>query len=408
MKIEKFVCAFLVFAALIGCRKPYNPPAITSPGSYLVVEGTINTAGVTNVKLSKTVNLAAANTVNPVTGAIISIQSSHGASYPLTESTPGAYQSASLSLDNSQQYRLSIATPDGQHYTSDFESFAVSPPIDSVGFNVVGSNVQLYVNTHDPTNTTKYYRWDYNETWQFHAEYYSSYITNGQAIVPRTPSQDIYYCFASDTGSNIVLASTAHLSSAVVYQNALTSIPSTSEKIETEYSIQVNQYALTGDAYNFWSILKEDTEDLGSIFDPEPSNVTGNVHNTSNPSAPVIGYVNVCAVQTKRIFINYLQLPISWSPTYPYSCMIDSEYFAAPKGGFPEVQEFLIPLGSVAIPTEQMFIDGTIEGYLAADIECVDCTIRGTTAAPSFWPVQEAAFRSSAGKRVRNKLSKYR
>ncbi len=381
---------FISAAIFAGCRKPYDPPAINSPGSYLVVEGTINTNGVTDVKLSETVNLSASVAPNPVTGAVIAIQSSQGGSYPVTEGNAGNYQSASLTLDNSQQYRLSITTNDGQQYLSHFESVSVSPPIDSLGFNTTSNGLQVYVNTHDPTNSTKYYRWDYNETWEFHAEYQSEYITNGSAIVPRTADQNIYYCFANDTGSNIALASTAHLSQAVVNQQVLTTIPSTSEKIESEYSIQVNQYALSGDAYNYWSNLKEDTEDLGSIFDPLPSNFSGNIYNTANKAIPVIGYVSVCAVQTRRIFIANTQLPKGWIPTYPYQCQVDSDYYSTPVTQINEVALNLIPLGSPSIPTIPWFVSSSPNpvGFLATDIDCVDCTLRGTKTVPSYWPPQ--------------------
>src|SRR5258708_2508124 len=70
---------------MISCRKPYNPPAITAPGSYLVVEGVINAgADSTNIKLSKTVNLSGTVTANPILGAALTVESNHNNIYPLT------------------------------------------------------------------------------------------------------------------------------------------------------------------------------------------------------------------------------------------------------------------------------------------------------------------------------------
>jgi hypothetical protein len=383
--MKNYIYVFVLFVLLMSCRKPYNPPPIASAGNYLVVEGTINTAGITLVKLSQTVSLSSTVKNKPLTGAVLAIQSNQNASYPLTEVQPGAYQSASLSLGNSQQYRLSVKTPGGQQYYSAFETAAVSPPIDSIGFIITGSGLQLYVNTHDPTNSTKYFRWDYNETWQFHSLYFSSYITNGTAIVPRTIQQEVYSCYTSDTASNIVLASTAHLSNSVVNQNPLTSIASTSEKIEDEYSIQVNQYALSADAYAFWNNLKQNSENLGSIFDPLPSEIPGNIHNANNAIEPVIGYVSVCAVQTKRIFIHNQQLP-SWVATYPYVCTLDTNLFSPPYPGQNQVALNLIPLGSPSIPVLQLTTPtGAVVGYLSSDADCADCTVRGTTTVPTFW-----------------------
>ena len=391
MRRRDYIVILLI--ALIGCRKPYTPPAITAPGSYLVVEGVINAgADSTIFTLSKTVNLSDSTTVSPVENAAVNIESDQNSSYPLTEITSGTYAAAGLNLDKTRSYRLSIKTSDGKTYLSDFEPVITTPPIDSVGFIQQGNGISLYVNAHDPANNVKYYRWDYQETWQFHALYQSDYVSNGKAIVYRTAAQNIYSCFASDLSSNILLGSTAKLSHAVIYQSPLTQIASTSEKIETKYSILVHQYALSGDAYNFWTNLKKNTEQLGSIFDPQPSAINGNIRCTSNPSEPVIGFVSVSTVQQKRIFISSAQLPSNWLPTYPYSCTEDTALYCRPVSTpcQNDVALFLIPIGSTEIPVSALtstppgFPPVTI-GYLAADLTCVDCTIRGTKIQPPFW-----------------------
>jgi hypothetical protein len=245
--------------------------------------------------------------------------------------------------------------------------------------------MQLYVNTHDPTNTTKYYRWDYNETWKFHALYFSDYMSTVSGPAPRSPQQDIYYCFANDTSSNIILGSSARLSQTIIYQNPLTTVPFNSEKIETEYSVQVNQYGLSGEAYDFWTNLKKNTEQLGSIFDAQPSSASGNIHIPANPAEPVIGYISVCSVKTKRIFVFEQQLPLSWEPLYPYNCTVDSDYFSAPKTGVDEVQVYLTGINTSEIPIEEFYVSGAPAGYTASDVECVDCRIRGTQTQPAFW-----------------------
>ncbi|GAB3861026.1 hypothetical protein GCM10028822_39870 [Hymenobacter terrigena] len=39
---------------LAGCTDPYLPEAVQNPPSYLVVDGYINSKGVTTIKLSRT------------------------------------------------------------------------------------------------------------------------------------------------------------------------------------------------------------------------------------------------------------------------------------------------------------------------------------------------------------------
>jgi hypothetical protein len=377
---------FTLAIVLAGCKKPYSPPALIARGSYLVVEGVINTTGLTAIKLSRTVNVANKNAINPVTGATLTIEDSQNNIFPLSETSAGNYRSANNTFDISHKYRLRIKTIDNQQYLSDFEGVEPTPPIDSIGFNfnTITTGINVYVNTHDPNNNTHYYRWEYEETWQFHAKYFSNYISDGTEIIDRPQSEDIYSCFTGDTSSNIVLGSSAKLKQDIIYQNTIITIPSTSEKIETKYSILLRQYALTGEAYNFWVNLKKNTEQLGSIFDPEPSNINGNIHNVSNPAEAVIGYISACTVQSKRIFITSAQLPQTWQTTYPYTCETDS-IFVVDKEGYHQVQAILVPLPNTEIPISAFPDPFHLKGYISAEVDCVDCTIRGTKVQPAFW-----------------------
>jgi len=72
----------LITTILAGCKKPYNPPAISVTNNYLVIEGVINSGpDSTVIKLSRTVNLSSAVTVNPVLHAILTVESDQNNSY---------------------------------------------------------------------------------------------------------------------------------------------------------------------------------------------------------------------------------------------------------------------------------------------------------------------------------------
>ena len=390
---EKYIALLVIIAYLaMGCTKPYNPKAITGAPSYLVVEGTINTGGdSTTILLSRTLPLNSASSTAPITGATIIIQDDQNNSYSLIDKGTGAYVSAILNLDNTRKYRLNILTTDGKDYVSDYVSSIVTPPIDSVGFNIIsnpqqGTGVQIYLNTHDPNNNTHYYHWDYDETWEFHSEYESLYVSNGDTILPRTPAQQVYQCWGSNISTDINLGSTAKLTQDVVYQTPITFIMQTAEKLGIRYSILVKQYALSSDAYNYFSILKQNTENLGSIFDAQPSQLTGNIHCTTNATLPVIGYISAGTVQQKRIYINNSQLPKTWLMPYPYSCRLDTSLFF--RDYTNEVAEFLLPIPSPYVPIIPITVsisNPRILGYKDVATDCGDCSIRGSTVEPSFW-----------------------
>ncbi len=390
MKGRDILLLFIISFIGLKCAKPYNPSVVAGNNNYLVVEGNINTGtDSTTIYLSRTTNIASGITSLPELNATVTIQDNQNGSYNLHSNGDGNYTSALLTLDPSRMYRLNVTTADGKTYLSDYVPAKVSPNIDSVGFKAQSTGVQIYVNTHDPINATHYYRWDYTETWQFHSMYASEYVTNGTEIVPRQPSQQIYQCWTNDLSNDIELASSAKLSQDVIYQSPLTFIPSTSEKIGIRYSILVKQYAMTTDGYNYYSLLKQNTEQLGSIFDAQPSTLTGNIHCTTSPTIPVIGYVTAGTVAQKRIYINYAQLP-NYRTVYPYNCEQDTAYFMDPR--FPAnppintVAVWLIPRNSASVPTIALTtMQGTVIGYLFSDHDCVDCSVRGTTTPPSFW-----------------------
>ena len=375
-----------------ACKKPYNPPAITGNSGFLVVEGVINSGpDSTTIKLSKTVNVSGANATNPVSNAAVAVVSDQGVTFPLTETANGNYVATGLNLDKTHQYRLSIKTSDNKQYQSDLAPVVVTPTIDSIGYNIINTDgqtgIQIYANTHDPSNTLKYYRWDYDEAWAFHAKYVSFYVSNGTTLVVRRPDQDVSYCYSSDVSSAIVLGSSAKLKQDVIYQSPIIFIASTSEKIESEYSILLRQYALTADAYNFWTNLKKNTEQLGSIFDAQPTQLTGNIHCTTNPAEPVIGYVSVCTVASKRVFISNANLP-AWVATYPYDCSYDPSWVADTihTYGYTYYNDLVDnPQVYLAFLPPPLPGNGIPPVLKEIPTYCADCTNRGTTKAPQFW-----------------------
>jgi hypothetical protein len=403
------IAFFILILVSCSCKKAYNPPLKNIPATgFLVVEGSVNSGSdSTSIKLSRTVSLLSKVVANPELNATVTVQNDQNVSYPLTETGNGFYACAGLNLDNSHKYRLYIKTANNEQYASDFATILNSPPIDSISYDFNGNNtgtgVNVYANTHDPTGTVKYYRWDYQETWEFQSAFNSGFYSNGDSVLLRNELTDeINTCWRSDTSSIIILGSSAKLSKNVIFNTPLTFIPSSDERVGFEYSILVRQYALTADAYNFYVNVKQNTEQLGSIFDAEPSEVSGNIHCITNPAEPVIGYLSIGNVASQRIFIKSQQLP-NWTTINPFyagcgyffddmnnkpCCYYESTtatgahinqvniFINYDIGGDPNP---LIPIDAIGLPGQPPI------GYLAGTKACTDCTVRGTNIEPSYW-----------------------
>jgi len=384
----------IALISITSCKVPYNPPAITAINNYLVVEGLINITDSTYIKLSRTVNLSSTSTTRPELKAVVTIESNTGSSYVLSELGNGSYAAVPLNLSATNQYRLRIKTSNGSQYVSDFTNAMVSPPIDSVSFKAT-TDLKIYVSTHDPKNATHYYRWDFNEAWEFHPNFKSNYISDGLHIITRQPAQEIWDCFTGDASANITLGTSTQLSQDVISQALVNTIAPDAEKISVKYTIGINQYALTKDAYDYWALLQKNTEQLGSIFDAQPSASIGNIHGVTNPAEVVIGYISAGTVATSRIFITKSQLP-NWitTPFYP-KCDADSlDCCGPPPPPFPPSTamfvNFLNPIFqgylTIQIPIDPILDPSlNIKGWLAAPPKCVDCTLRGSKVPPAYW-----------------------
>jgi hypothetical protein len=124
------------------------------------------------------------------------------------------------------------------------------------------------------------------------------------------PDTTIFKCWKSVSITSILIGSSEKLSQDVISQQPTAStFRCASQQLGVLYSINVKQYALSEQAYRFLQQLKRNTEQLGTIFDAQPSDNNGNIRCITNAQEPVIGFVEVSEEKTKRIFISNTQVP---------------------------------------------------------------------------------------------------
>jgi len=407
MNIKQLTGLILLGSTIVwGCKKFYSPHVVSSSNSFLVVEGVIAAGNdSTIINLSRTVQLVDTVKHKPEVGAKVTIDDGQGATYTLPEVDTGRYAAPPLNLDNTHKYRLNINTTDGQTYASDYVPVKVTPPIDTISTPVTAKGLDIDVSAHDPSNATRYYRWEYSETYVYLSDIETNFIfdpTQPDTLhwaAFRTPDQQIHTCYVTLHSSAIDINSSAALSRDVISNSPVTQIPMESEKILHQYSILVKQYALTQEAYNYWNLLKSNTEKIGTIFDVQPSANNGNIHCTSNPSLPVIGYVSASTISQKRIFVDRKDLP-AWPIPAPQGCdpnNFQPNYICWPRvypaRGEPAVipQELktgiYIPVG--VVDTAAICYKDSVRAFTVptAYYTCVDCRyhLGGKTHKPAFW-----------------------
>jgi len=373
----------------MSCKKPYNTLATTTNYNYLVIEGLINTGQDSTIfKLSRTVPIASSIANNPETGATVTVENDKNGIYVLREIRKGIYAAAPLNLDTAHMYRLRVKTTDGKEYLSNFVQAKNSPPIDSVQYEFTGSAENIYSYTHDPKNSTRYYRWEYQETYLFYSPIASYYIFKNNSIVPINADDQTQVCYISDTSSTVILNSTAKLTQDIIYKNPITVVPITLDKLKVRYSILVKQYALTADAYNYYQNLKKNTENLGSIFDAQPSAAKTNIRCISNPEVPVLGYIVAGSISQKRIFIDRSDFYTSFvGVDYSYCGTASIKYKAPKRSPYPAIitSGAEVPIDSLIAGVDPPGSKDSAFIIQYATAECTNCTLRGSNKKPAFW-----------------------
>ena len=372
-------CMLLVLAA--GCKEKFDLPTDSPDTGYLVIEGVISPGPqTTRIDLSRT-NKANSSTKQFEKKALVQVEGDDNSVQTLPETFDGAYTSV-LNIDNAKQYRLRIKTSDGNEFLSDYVGVKVTPPIDSISWVRQTDGVQLQFNTHDPQNDTRYYRWDYQETWEFHSpfkavlQYKSATEIEFKDSARGLPDSSMLICWRSAISNSLILGSSARLSSDIISKQPFLFIPAGDRRLSVLYSIYVRQYGLTKEAYEFLEKMKKNTEGTGSIFDPQPSQLTGNIHNVSNPEEIVIGFVSICTVEDKRLFIYNREVP-NWN--YRSICV---ETWV-----LNNADSISLAQASGALPTEVLETNGnSIKYFGVGERDCVDCKRLGTSVKPSFWP----------------------
>lgn len=377
-----FSCAIMFMA----CKEKYVPQLVNEIATgYLVVDGFINSGtGSTTISLSRSTKLSAPGSIVRETKAIVRvIGKTNTVGFLLSEASPGIYTNPQLTLSTADQYRLFIKTTGGKEYYSDYSEVRRTPDIDSLAWNVDNDGVQITAQSHDNSIPVGYYQFKKEETWEFTSAYSSSlklrFDRDGLilGVMDRFPTGgddlSIFRCWKTEAPTNILVYSTEKLTKNIV-NYPLVAIEQGSWKLSIRYSILFTSLAISHANFQFLEQLRKNTEQLGTIFDAQPSENNGNIRNPANINEPVIGFIEVTEEKQKRIFITNAQVPF-WN--YNSGCP-------------PEKMVKIAPLpheifNTIDIPTHHAGVVNGEAFVLFSRPECVDCTTRGTNKKPSFW-----------------------
>jgi Domain of unknown function (DUF4249) len=285
---------FLVLITLVSCLETTDIP-IRQVSSKIVVEGLLTNETEPFLRLSLTSQWGNASRIEPLQGAYVALTSSLSETviFRAVPQEIGMYKPTDKTFVGKEgvSYVLSIKLPDGREFKAAPQKMPTPVPIDNIeakfeseqniGFRVVAD-------FKDPKETENFYRWT---AWGYHQR-----KTKGVPVGFGAFCCNRCWVFAEEKSVN--LFSDALVNGSTVRGRTVFFSPF---YVLGKHLIEVQQYTISRESYQFWSRYKDQQLRTGTIFDPLPAALLGNMININDPKDIALGYFEVSAITHKRI-----------------------------------------------------------------------------------------------------------
>jgi hypothetical protein len=293
----------LVIIVLSGCVKEIKPH-IRNTEPILVVEGlllTYSTPCKVNLSYSGAYTAVGYLAKNELNDAQVFLKDDLNDSIQLISKGNGDYRDETNQIVPvvGHSYFLTIRLSNGERYASVPENVLPVPKdfdVDSVGTGYPFKNpflhgAKFFIKAQDPGDETNYYRW----------------IANG--YIPRKSlGEDCgfagrcrQYCYQYYEEHYISIQSDQKFNgNQIRFQDVLTSPFYWYGK----HYMEIKQLSLTKQGFQFWEQYSQQTQRTGTIVDPLPSSIQGNIYNADKPSEFALGYFEVSDAVSKKIIID--------------------------------------------------------------------------------------------------------
>ncbi len=383
MKRLLYIAGLMILGMLSrSCVEPYYPE-IKDYEDLLVVDGLL-TDGQEPCLVSLSRTYAYNDFLNvPETGAVVAILDDQGGVFSLEEGPEGQYLTdpTKFTGEPGRSYQLHLVLSDGSEYASDYMLLREVPPVETMVAHYerrelaepgsYSDGIQIYLNTGDPSRQTRYYRWEWEETWEF-------------TVPMQAPEKaELFRCWKSGKSRSIMIGTSEQLTEDRIIDYPLHYVDAGSNRLRILYSLLVRQYAESPAAYDFWKMQEDMSERGGTLFDPIPAAIPGNIYSLSDPDEIVLGLFDASGVSTKRIYIDPQLLPPQ------VGVPSDFEFCRFQVLQDPSGSDLNQLLSSGWIYVDEYYDMNHLVVRLTNHISCFDCTRTGSNAKPEFWPDHE-------------------
>jgi hypothetical protein len=392
-----FSVILILTLAINQCIDPFNT-RLDKYQSLLVIDALLTDGGLPCiVRLSHTV-VTLNDTTAKVTGASVSITDDLGNNTSLSEVSEGVYKTDNPAFVgvSGRAYTLKIHTEDGKEYESEPATLHEARDIDTVYFGKesqttdngeIQEGIRIYIDSKGPTEN-KYFRLSYEEWWKFNIPSPVTHEYVDQNNILAIPFENVT-CYKNRRSDVILIQSRDPEVNAEFIKSPVCFIASDeSDRLLLQYCIQVSQYAISENEYEFWRHMKVIVESGGDIFDKKPYPIITNIHCVSNADEKVLGYFRVCGVKKKKIYIKGSEIAAMGLKRYSYNCDVvmkgPQDYLPGSRMTFDRIyREFT--MGGYNFVYPQYIRTNVLDRLVFVDKNCSDCTKSGSPDRPDFW-----------------------
>ena len=291
----------LIFCVILcSCVKPVQINT-RNEEPILVVEGSITTDSVPySVKLSYSGPYKFALDIPEQyqeKEAAVTMEDDKGGKTNLVHVGSGLYETTDRNYvgKTGNSYWITIELKNGKKYVSKPELMKPAVSISNIAVKFVNdqntnypASLHSYITVQDPADQENYYKWDF----------YSWGLRQTHGISCGFGCVLYEYCYQKFVNEQVHI-----LSDASINGNQIKDLDVGKSYIYTYglHYIDISQWSLTREAYQFWKQYEEQVTRNGSILDPLPAAIRGNVYNAADPADFALGYFSAASVVHKRV-----------------------------------------------------------------------------------------------------------
>lgn len=298
------ILALMIF--FNGCLSEISLDAPVVNPESIAIRGVVKSGDTASVvvKVTNVVNFRAFEIPEVIQGARVTVTDESGNTLEVPLQDNGNYElffpegNPNFQIAPGKSYQLSVGLPDGRQYQSAFESLEPVPKPDTLTFTVESREfgneignivVKEYLDVRIKTpiikpdgNGKARFKWSMRGVFQF------SEPPDFTAGVP-VPSPKVCYSYEDVNLDKVII-----FNGSSSLQDTLDDFQILEKfmdyRFHEGYYLTVFQQSLSPDAYRYWEEIQSLVNVDGTVYDPPPGKIKGNIRNVDDETEEVFGF----------------------------------------------------------------------------------------------------------------------